>query len=389
MTRPRSSGYRWLGTILTGLLLSPACFRGRDIATIVCGDDDHCPDGYWCKLDPGSSQGRCAPGTRDAAAEAGPNPGVDGAAAADTPLLIDGASALGGAPSQGGVTGGGGIPGTGGMIGIDGRIGTGGAAGTDVPLPSGGVSGTGGGRGGVPGTGGVPSTGAALGSGGVTARGGASGTGGSPSTGGVFGTGGILTTGGVTGTGATLGTGGTIGSGGLLITGGVMGTGGSIGTGGTTGAGGSTDCPALPPAPTGTTDAVAGSLITFNDNGAWMWFQDERVVVDPAANKLIVGSTAYGGSRSGNVEATIYDLATGTKQLATLSSGLSFPDEYNAPAFVIRKDGKYLATYAGHRSDCLSRYNIFDGSAWSIEQDFDWGPLGCPWGSNRISLANP
>jgi hypothetical protein len=35
---------------------------------------------------------------------------------------------------------------------------------------------------------------------------------------------------------------------------------------------------------------VAGTLIQFNDNGAWSWFEDERAIVDAAAGKILVSS---------------------------------------------------------------------------------------------------
>ena len=39
---------------------------------------------------------------------------------------------------------------------------------------------------------------------------------------------------------------------------------------------------------------VAGTLIEFNDNGAWSWFEDERAIVDVTAGKIIVSSVANG-----------------------------------------------------------------------------------------------
>jgi hypothetical protein len=55
---------------------------------------------------------------------------------------------------------------------------------------------------------------------------------------------------------------------------------------------------------------VAGSLIRLNDNGAWSWFMDPRVIADNG--KLIVGSVRAVGSlqanltdpNSGNIEIT-------------------------------------------------------------------------------------
>ena len=44
--------------------------------------------------------------------------------------------------------------------------------------------------------------------------------------------------------------------------------------------------------PGGTSDYVAGTLIVFNNNGAWSWFQDERAIVDSVAGTLLVGSVS-------------------------------------------------------------------------------------------------
>jgi hypothetical protein len=143
-----------------------------------------------------------------------------------------------------------------------------------------------------------------------------------------------------------------------------------------------------------TTGVNASSIIQFNDNGGWHWFQDERAVIDPHANKLIVGSTASGGSRDGQNEAVIYDLASrqGTRYTLPSSLATSNVDDHNAPALLIRPDGQYLAQWAGHRVDCLSRFSTFDGTRWSAERTFDWTPVGCPWAgaaTNMITYSNP
>jgi hypothetical protein len=157
-------------------------------------------------------------------------------------------------------------------------------------------------------------------------------------------------------------------------------------TGGTTGAGGSSTCAPPSGSPTATP-------IQFNDNGGWCWYQDERAVVDAKNNKLIIGSVASGGSRNGYIEAVVYDLATGNKKLHTISTKLTGSvDDHNAPAFVIRPDGKYVAQYCGHRVDCITRFSTFDGSAWSAERTFDWAPQGCPWAgasTNMVTYSNP
>src|SRR3954466_9093937 len=144
---------------------------------------------------------------------------------------------------------------------------------------------SGGGSGGTQGTGGATTSGnggAAAGVGGDTGNGGSA-TGGAP------------------------GAGGTTGS-----TGGAPGAGGQASGGTTGGTGGAVACaPPTVTLPAGA-DSVFGTMVQFNDNGAWSWYQDERAIVDTKANKLIVGSVASGGTRNGNIEAAVYNIATNT-----------------------------------------------------------------------------
>jgi hypothetical protein len=129
-----------------------------------------------------------------------------------------------------------------------------------------------------------------------------------------------------------------------------------------------------------TRDQVDGNLIQFNDNGSWCWYQDERALVDKARGKLIIGSVASaagagGAARDGNVEAVIYDLHTGARQISVLTTGEAHRfgcDDHDAPAFLLRPDGKYLAFYAGHNKDHFSYYRIYAGDAWGPESAFDW-----------------
>jgi hypothetical protein len=127
-------------------------------------------------------------------------------------------------------------------------------------------------------------------------------------------------------------------------------------------------------------DIVKGNLIQFNDNGAWCWYQDERTIVDPAAGRLIIGSVAnshgVGGSpRDGDIDVVFYNLMSGTSSRLTLAEGgsnFSGSDDHNAPAFLIRPDGKYLAFYAGHNNNNNSYYRIFSNDTWGAQQVFDW-----------------
>jgi hypothetical protein len=99
-------------------------------------------------------------------------------------------------------------------------------------------------------------------------------------------------------------------------------------------------------------DWVAGRLIPLNDNGAWSWFMDERVIVHDG--KLIVGSVrAVGDFRNdtaadwGNVELAVLDLASGAVQRSVLHRHFE-QDDHDGPALLPLPDGRLLATYTKH-----------------------------------------
>ena len=129
------------------------------------------------------------------------------------------------------------------------------------------------------------------------------------------------------------------------------------------------------------TNDVAGELLVFNDNGAWSWFEDERAIVDLSAGKILVSSVANGSGtggagRNGDVDIAALDIASGAVSRFTLSENLQ-ADDHNSAALWIRPDGRYLAVYARHGSDNLTRYRIStnpgDISIWGPEQTFNNG----------------
>src|SRR5258708_1216520 len=70
------------------------------------------------------------------------------------------------------------------------------------------------------------------------------------------------------------------------------------------------------PRDVGAADEVAGKLITFNDNGAWCWYQDPRIVHDPANGTLLIASVAApegadGAARSGDGDVGTYHRPSG------------------------------------------------------------------------------
>jgi hypothetical protein len=80
---------------------------------------------------------------------------------------------------------------------------------------------------------------------------------------------------------------------------------------------------------------------------------DERVIVD--RGKLIVGSVRslgdFKATRAkpdwGNVEVSVYDIATGRTERIVLHPHFE-QDDHNAPAFMALSDGRYLAVYTKH-----------------------------------------
>jgi hypothetical protein len=316
-------------------------------------------------------------------------------------LASCGGSTTGGTPGTAG-TGAGTAGTSGGTAGTTGSTGSAGTSGTGTAGTTGNAGTTG--SAGSVGTGTGGTTGSAGNAGNAGTTGGGA-TGGSATTGsaGTSGNAGNVGTTGSAGTSGSAGRGGTTGSAGNGSAGrggttGTAGTGGSssAGTGGSTstGTGGQVACaPPTVTLPSGN-DAVAGTRITFNDNGGWCWYQDERAVVDTKNNKLVIATTASGGSRNGTNEVVVYDLATSMGKTFKLPSTLSTNnvDEHNSPALLVRPDGKYLAMWSGHRVDCISRTSIFDGTAWSAEKKIDWTPWGCPWAgasTNMVTYSNP
>ncbi len=136
-------------------------------------------------------------------------------------------------------------------------------------------------------------------------------------------------------------------------------------------------------------DIVNGNLIVLNENGAWCWYQDERAVVDTLADVLLAGSVASGSGpggspRSGDIEAVLMDLHSMTPRTTLLKNGggsAFYCDDHNAPAFLVRPDGKYLALYAAHFNDTSTYTRIYDAGDWGPENRFNWKQER-PGGSN-------
>ncbi|MCA4133396.1 BNR-4 repeat-containing protein [Arthrobacter sp. M4] len=139
---------------------------------------------------------------------------------------------------------------------------------------------------------------------------------------------------------------------------------------------------------------MTNAPLTLNDNGAWCWFQDERALIDPSNKTLLIGSVAApegpgGGQRGGNIEVAVLNLVTGERAVHVLHQQLE-SDDHNAPALLIRTDGRYLAMYAKHKTDNYSRWRVstrpHDASEWEPEQVFDWTELADGRGATYSNL---
>jgi len=128
---------------------------------------------------------------------------------------------------------------------------------------------------------------------------------------------------------------------------------------------------------------VDGTLIEFNNNSAWSWFQDERAVVDTVKQKLIIGSAAHGGP----VDVVIYDINQRNVESKTTIGNLS-SDDHNTPGLLIQLgSGDYIAMFCDHYDKYNSRYSIYNGQSWSSEKRFDWTTI--PGGTDyTIAYSN-
>jgi hypothetical protein len=153
-------------------------------------------------------------------------------------------------------------------------------------------------------------------------------------------------------------------------------------------------CPYTPPEdPDSYPQGWTSSEVTvFNNNGGWTWYNDERVVVDVEAGKIVVSSAASSaGSETANtnIDAVIHDLATGANDKTALGS-MSYSDDHNNGGIVIKAPGEYFVAWAHHNVDCNTYWRNYGGGSWGQQVTYTWGQ-GCPWGTrpDEITYNNP
>jgi len=127
------------------------------------------------------------------------------------------------------------------------------------------------------------------------------------------------------------------------------------------------------------TNYVAGDMFTLTNlstapNGAWSWFEDNRVIVDasnPAGPMLLVSSVsaASSGSERGDVDLLWRNLATRQQGNFELHNRLQ-QDDHDSAALYVRTDGRYLAMYSKHGNDNFTRFRV----STNPNDPTSWGP---------------
>ncbi|HKO48729.1 MAG TPA: BNR-4 repeat-containing protein [Polyangiaceae bacterium] len=153
------------------------------------------------------------------------------------------------------------------------------------------------------------------------------------------------------------------------------------GSGGGAGSPGLATCPyTAPTVPTPFPQNWTAAKVTqFNANGGWTWYNDERVVVDAAAGKIVVSSAASSASsqtQNTSIDVVIHDLATGQNTKKSLGT-LSYSDDHNNGAIVVKAPGEYFVAYAHHNVDCNTYWANYAGGAWAATAIYGWGTHGC------------
>ena len=94
--------------------------------------------------------------------------------------------------------------------------------------------------------------------------------------------------------------------------------------------------------------------------------------------------------RWGNVEISVYDLASGKVENTVLHPHLE-QDDHDAPAFLVRKDGRYLAVYSKHTKERRMYYRISEPhnpQAWGPAMVAETPGTDAPVQGNNATYAN-
>lgn len=143
---------------------------------------------------------------------------------------------------------------------------------------------------------------------------------------------------------------------------------------------------------------VSGDLIQLNDNGAWSWFSEERAIVDQSAGTILIGSVteSYGaGGRDADAEVSVFSLSSGSRSRFVLNSALGSGqggNDHAHPVLAQLNDGRYIAAYATHGLDSVSRFrtsaNPGNANSWNPEVTFNNTPPGSSQINGSTTYSN-
>jgi hypothetical protein len=139
-------------------------------------------------------------------------------------------------------------------------------------------------------------------------------------------------------------------------------------------------------------------LRQLNDNGAWSWFMDERVIV--YRGKLLVGSMRSTAGKYnelkhdpdwGNCELAVHDIESGHTDVVILHRHLE-QDDHNGPALHVRPDGNVLAVYTQHSQERKVYWRISQSDdllQWTeIRELVTPGVDHPPYGGDNVTYSN-
>ncbi len=147
-------------------------------------------------------------------------------------------------------------------------------------------------------------------------------------------------------------------------------------------------------------DLVAGNMIMINDNAGWCWYQDEKIIYDPAVGSVLTSTAAnylgIGGiPRDGDIDTMAFNIATGSRTRIIMGDHPSYGygDDHNMGALWIRPDGRYLHMYTGHNESTRNNYYRIssfphDAGAWDPETYYNWYAVGNPDFSASVTYSN-
>ncbi|MHC4995487.1 MAG: BNR-4 repeat-containing protein [Planctomycetota bacterium] len=118
-------------------------------------------------------------------------------------------------------------------------------------------------------------------------------------------------------------------------------------------------------------DLTLQPIVVLNDDGAWSWFEDERVILHNGV--LWIGSVAAGRfdeKRKGDVDVVGFNVETNQSARHVLHKNLQL-DDHDSPALWVDPHGRILAAYGKHgnenrvyftRSSSVSPHNTWEDS---------------------------